>query len=197
MQRYGNFRNFASENNKFRHKTVQTSLRYNKIGILGPESSGKSTLSSHLARHFGGTFIPEYAREYVSQLGRPYTYADVCHIAERNREEATYSASLFKAPVFFDTELIITKVWFQEVFGQCPGWLTSPIPKGCVMDYYLLLSPDIEWHADSVRENGNKERREGLFNLYLREIELTRSPYHIITGSGESRLQNAIGALLE
>ena len=173
---------------------VQKPVIYRKVGLVGPESVGKSTLALQLARHFGGTVVSEYARDYVASLARNYNYADVCHIAEQNVKEAS-SYHLMQAPVFFDTELIITKVWLQEVFHRCPDWLTTPIPDSCMMDYYLLLSPDLPWQSDSVRENGSEERRQQLFELYLNEIIQTNRPYSVISGTDEQRLYNAVKAL--
>ena len=48
-----------------------------KIVVTGPESTGKSTLSEQLAKHYHTIFIPEYDRTYVENLKRPYTYEDV------------------------------------------------------------------------------------------------------------------------
>ena len=45
-----------------------------KVGIIGPESTGKSTLSAYLANRYNGVLIPEYAREYVVRLAPTYAY---------------------------------------------------------------------------------------------------------------------------
>ena len=46
-----------------------------KIVVIGPESTGKSTLCSLLAKHFNTTWCPEYAREYLLQYGTEYSFA--------------------------------------------------------------------------------------------------------------------------
>ena len=53
-----------------------------KIVIIGPESTGKSTLSQQLAHHYNEPWVREYAREYIDHLDRPYTYADLLAIAK-------------------------------------------------------------------------------------------------------------------
>ncbi len=53
-----------------------------KIVVLGPESTGKSTLSQKLAAHYNTVWAPEYAREYIDGLQRPYEQADLLSIAE-------------------------------------------------------------------------------------------------------------------
>ena len=47
------------------------------VFISGPESTGKSQLAAELAKRFNGVYVPEYAREYVGNLDRPYEFIDV------------------------------------------------------------------------------------------------------------------------
>ena len=152
-----------------------------KVGIIGPESSGKSTLAQYLANEYKGAYVPEYAREYVEHLNRPYTYEDVENIAQHQiKELETITNNL--SPItnnlyFFDTELIITKVWFLHKFGTCPDWLQDALLR-FPMDVYLLCAPDIEWVPDPARENPHI--RQYLFDWYEREIQSLGIPYYII-----------------
>jgi len=162
-----------------------------KIAILGPESTGKTMLASKLADYFQSPWVPEYAREYVEKLTIPYTYEDVCNIARKQIEQELLKST---APyVFFDTELIITKVWFSYRFGLIPDFLTEHLRSG-FFDLYLLCSPDLPWEPDPVREHG--EDREFFFNWYKEEIDKTGKPYFIITGTGDLRFQNALNGLM-
>ena len=159
-----------------------------KIGIIGPESTGKSTLANYLAHRYNGELVPEYAREYMEQLAPTYeyTYQDVVHIARIQIEQLKelHSSSTEGIPkgyrsdiVVFDTELIITKVWFLHKFGHCPEFLEEAL-HAYPMDVYLLCYPDMEWEPDPVRENPNI--REYLFDWYKKEIETLDIPYYII-----------------
>lgn len=161
-----------------------------KIAVVGPESTGKSELSEKLAAHYGSPWVKEYARTYVEQLKRDYTYNDLCTIARRQIEEELYFENNTKEPfVFFDTELIITKVWFDYCFQQVPAFVTERLKTG-FFDLYLLCQPDLPWEADPVRENG--DNREYFYDLYKTEIERLGKPYVCIHGSGDKRLMNAI-----
>src|SRR4030042_3264222 len=93
------------------------------VAITGPECTGKSTLASQLATHYNTTFIPEYAREYIENLDRPYTYDDVVRIAERQVREETAFAGKANGILFYDTYLIITKIWFDVVYKRVPEWI--------------------------------------------------------------------------
>lgn len=146
-----------------------------KVGIIGPESTGKSTLAKELAEQFKGTYVPEYAREYVERKGRKeLTYDEVCEIA-REQIKSISEAGFY----FFDTELIVTKVWFEYAFGKVPEWLTEAI-KTYPMDLYLLTYPDIPWVPDPARYNGSQAMREELFDRYEKEVKATGVPYYVI-----------------
>lgn len=146
-----------------------------RIGIIGPESTGKTTLTNQLAAIYSGTAVPEYARTYVEQLHTQYTYDDVCNIAKKQIEEIT--STYHTRYVFFDTELIITYVWFIYKYGQCPDWLKNGL-LSYRMDAYLLCYPDIAFVPDPVRENPHI--REELFLTYLDELKKLGTPYYII-----------------
>ena len=164
-----------------------------KIAILGPESTGKSELAKALATYYKGEWVPEYAREYVEKLGRKYTYDDVCHIAATQLKEIDLFENKTQSDfVFFDTELIITKIWFEYCFGEVLQFLTNAMEKP-VFDFYLLCDYDLEWIPDPVREHGDD--RAYFFNLYKAEIEKTQRPFAIVSGTGEDRVLNAIKAI--
>jgi len=53
-----------------------------KIAVIGPESTGKSTICKQLAAHYNTLWCPEYAREYLVKNGTAYTYEDLLEIAK-------------------------------------------------------------------------------------------------------------------
>ena len=53
-----------------------------KIVIIGPESTGKSTLCKQLAEHYKTLWCPEFAREYLLKHGMNYTFDDLLTIAK-------------------------------------------------------------------------------------------------------------------
>ena len=155
-----------------------------KVGIIGPESTGKSVLAQDLAEQFKGTYVPEYAREFVERKGSTeVTYDELCEIARHQIEEIT-SLPFREEPevglYFFDTELIVTKVWFEYAFGQVPEWMEEAVRR-YPMDCYLLTYPDIPLIPDPARCNGSEEIRLELFDRYEREINELDKPYFIIT----------------
>jgi NadR type nicotinamide-nucleotide adenylyltransferase len=151
-----------------------------RVGIIGPESTGKSTLATYLAERYDAGLVSEYAREYMESLAPSYayTYDDVVAIAQQQVQQM--AAQDEHEVVFYDTELIITKVWFLHKFGRCPDFLLKAIEQ-YPMDVYLLCYPDMPWQPDPVREN--PMIREYLFDWYEKEIQALRVPYYIIKHS--------------
>lgn len=155
--------------------------------ITGAESTGKSALTRELAEKYGATGIPEFARTYLEALGRPYTYADVEAIA---RGQAALITKYRHEPlVFFDTCLIIIKVWFREVYQKIPEWIDPEIEK-IGRGVYLLCGPDLPWEDDPLREN--PDRREYLNKQYENELNLAGFEYFRVSGSGSARLDSAV-----
>ncbi len=163
------------------------------IIITGAESTGKSVLTRQLATHFGVPFIAEYARNYIENLDRKYNYSDVEHIARAQVEQLEELKQQNHPWIFSDTWLIVTKIWFEEVFNKVPSWIDSEI-KNSKIDLFLICDTNLPWIADSVRENGG-ERRIFLQNRYLKTIEDYGFRYEIISGVNEARFLNALKAL--
>ena len=139
-----------------------------RIGIIGPESTGKTTLAKEIAAKYKGSYVPEYAREYVEKKGTTeVTYEELCEIAKQQIERL---AIRDEGLVVFDTELIITKVWFDYAFGRWPEWLDEAIRK-YPMDLYVLLYPDVPWVPDPARSNGSDAIRMELFERYKKEVD--------------------------
>jgi NadR type nicotinamide-nucleotide adenylyltransferase len=161
-----------------------------RIVLIGPESTGKTELAKMLAKEFDTVYIPEYAREYIEKLNRKYTYSDIEKIAKKQIALETEIQEKANGVLFYDTFLIITKIWFQLVFNKIPDWIDSRI-KSSDIDLFLLCNTDLTWIEDSVRENGG-EKREYLFDLYKTELEKYNFEYKIISGVDNKRNINAL-----
>lgn len=167
-----------------------TEKNIKRIVLIGAESTGKTELAAFLAKQYKTVFVPEYAREYIEQLDRDYTYDDVEHIAKKQIELEEQYFSKANKVLFYDTFLIITKIWFQIVFNKTPNWIDNKL-KNCNIDLFLLCNNDLPWVPDTVRENGGK-MRDQLFHMYEQELIKYGFSYVIIEGKDNSRYTKAL-----
>jgi NadR type nicotinamide-nucleotide adenylyltransferase len=162
-----------------------------KIVVIGPESTGKSTLCEQLAAKFKTEWVPEFARHYLLTLGRPYDYDDLLIIARGQLEQEDRIVSALQRPVLFiDTDMYVMKVWCEFVFGKCHAFILDEIVKR-KYDTYLLCNTDLPWVADELREYPDPVSRQRLYHMYRDLMINQTTPWVDITGSYEERVQKA------
>ena len=180
---------------------VCLSVRYfarmlKKIVILGPESTGKSTLCEMLAQHYNTLWCPEFAREYLLTNGTSYTFDDLLTIAKGQLAlEEEYVQMMRRSdfptpPLFLDTDQYVMKVWCEYVFGDCHNWILRRIAER-QYDLYLLCKPDLPWVKDELREYPDEKPRQQLYHIY-RDILVNQSvPWTEVQGDYDQRFQTA------
>lgn len=165
-----------------------------KVVIIGPESTGKSTLCEQLATHYGTNWCPEYARQYLEAQGTSYNYNDLLHIARGQIAlEENHSRSGNKL-LFIDTDMYVMKVWCEFVFGKCHRFVLDQIVER-QYDLYLLCATDLPWADDPLREYPDLKTREKLFHFYKDILVNQQTPWTIINGGYEERLRKAVAAV--
>ena len=183
-----------------------------KVAVIGPESTGKSTLCELLALHYNTQWCPEFARAYLLTHGMDYTYDDLLYIAKgqlamedeyiqstvNGQQPAVNPNSPFTthhAPLLFiDTEMYVMKVWCEFVFGKCHRWILEQIVER-KYDLYLLCNTDLAWVKDELREYPDLITRHKLYHIY-KDIMINQStPWADISGDHDERLHKAIKAV--
>lgn len=166
-----------------------------KIAVIGPESTGKSTLSEKLATHYNTLWVPEYAREYLLQHGMNYTYQDLLEIAKGQIKSEDEITPLAKNDLLFvDTNMYVMKVWYEFVFGKCDEWVMDRIADR-TYDLYLLCNTDLPWVKDELREYPDLETRQRLFQLYREIMKSQDVPWVEISGGYDERMKAAVNAV--
>lgn len=160
-----------------------------KVAITGPESTGKSSLAEGLAAHFNTVWVPEFARNYINQLNRPYEQDDILQIALGQLEEEKRWGTNANRILFCDTEFTVTKIWSDVKYGQCDPRIFQLMVEHHY-DLYLLCDIDLPWEPDPQREHPHM--RAHLLNLYQHELTLHQKPFKLVSGLGTDRLKNAI-----
>lgn len=164
-----------------------------KIAIVGPESTGKSTITQQLAKSYHTLWVPEYARYYCAALTEPCNLQDEVNMFHGQLAlEDSILAIAEKDLIFCDTTFITVKIWSDEVFGETPQIVLDALPK-YNYDLYLLMDIDLPWQEDPLRDFPHK--REHFMNVWHQELKALNATYVIVSGQEEHRLNNAITAV--
>ncbi|MDA0314727.1 MAG: ATP-binding protein [Bacteroidetes bacterium] len=168
--------------------------RPKRILILGPESTGKSTLAEKLAQHYGEPWVPEVARAYLEGLNRHYVYADLVQIGSYQMSLEDELASTAKHFLFCDTDLRVIQVWSQHRYGKVDPWVLEEMARR-TYDLILLCAPDLPWQTDPLREHPELEMRQQFFEMYQQITEISGFPWALVAGESKDRLRAAIQAV--
>ena len=165
-----------------------------KIVIIGPESTGKSTLCEQLAGHYNTVWCPEYARAYLNENGKGYDYNDLLKIAAGQlilEDTLVQEASNL---YFIDTDMYVMKVWSEYVFGKCHQFILDNVVKR-EYDLYLLCNIALPWTHDELREYPEAASRKELYHIYKDILINQQTPWTEISGSYDERLKLATAAV--
>lgn len=169
-----------------------------KFVVIGPESTGKSTLCSQLADYYKTSWVPEYAREFLEKNGINYSYNDLLTIAKGqiNLEDRIEANILEKSELqtsnilFIDTDMYVMKVWCEFVFNKCHNWILNRIAERSY-DGYLLCNTDLPWVKDDLREYPDVGTRNKLY-YYYKDLLVNQSvPWTDISGGYDERFEKA------
>lgn len=165
-----------------------------RILILGPESTGKSTLAEDLAHHFGEPWVPEFAREYLEKIDRPYRFEDLAEIGKGQVLLEDQQAEKAMKFLFCDTDLRVIHIWSEHRFGKTDPWVLEEIQRR-KYELILLTDTDLPWEPDPLREYPELEMRQYFFEKYLMLAEHSGFPYLVVSGDREKRLKKAVQAV--
>lgn len=180
-----------------------------KVVVIGPESTGKSSLCEQLANHYKTEWVKEYARKYLLANGTEYSYDNLLEIAKgqfalenaaiqavedkiknANEPNSTSTSEL----ILIDTNMYVLKVWCEFVFDKCHPWILNQIVQNSY-DLYLLCNIDLPWVKDELREYPDLEIREKLYHHYKDLLINQSTPWVNISGDYQQRLEIAIKAI--
>jgi NadR type nicotinamide-nucleotide adenylyltransferase len=165
-----------------------------KIAIVGPESTGKSTMSAYLAAHYHTIWVPEFARDYCANLTGPATMEDEVNMFYGQialEQEYLPNANNI---LICDTTFITIKIWSDAFFGHTPQVVLDELPKH-PYDLYLLLDIDLPWQDDPLRDFPNQ--REHFMQVWHNELQALDANYITISGTGDERYHSAVKAIDE
>ncbi len=160
-----------------------------RIAIVGPECTGKTTLALALGEALGAPVVPEIARSWLPALGRAYIESDLLELAQAQRA----AEQAVTAPVVVcDTHLLVLRIWSLEAYGRVDPWIVAHEGLSRYA-LHLLCVPDLPWEPDPLREHPHDRPR--LFERYAKALAEAGVPTAVVSGSGEDRVRSALAAL--
>ena len=163
-----------------------------KIAVVGPESTGKSTMSEYLAAYYNTIWVPEYARGYCEKLTGPPTWQDEINMFYG--QVALEDALLPKANklLICDTTILTVKIWSEYTFGKAPQQVIDEL-SGRTYHLYLLLNIDMPWQDDPLRDFPHM--RGHFMEVWYKELNELNANYVLIEGIGAERHKRAVEAV--
>lgn len=160
-----------------------------KIAVTGPESCGKTSLAEGLAHHYGVSFIPEFAREYLLNKKGIYAFSDLDFIADGQIHAIQLAIKNQNNLLISDTEMLVMSIWSDVKFGKVSSYIQNAliIQK---FDHYFICDTDIPWEADPLREN--EHDRDFLLKCYLEKAKKMNYSYTLLSGNHQTRLKKAV-----
>ena len=167
-----------------------------RVSILGPESTGKTTLARTLAAWFATRWVPEWARTVLEGRKGSLQGLDWGELVRGQIASEEALARDANRVLVCDTDPLATTVWADTLLGACPDELRA-VAEARPYDLTLLTEPDVPWVDDPVRY-----LPDGGAAFFARAEDALRRAgrrYVVVRGTWEQRTHTAIeavGALL-
>jgi NadR type nicotinamide-nucleotide adenylyltransferase len=178
-------------------KLTQNPINLVKVVLFGPESTGKTTLSRQLARHYNTVWAAEFAREYLQDKWnnerKTCEKKDILPIAVGQMKLENTLAKKADKVLICDTDLLETKVYSEEYYG---GFVEPDLDKAAQeneYDLYLLTYIDTPWEEDDLRDR--PELRLEMFTAFENTLKKHKKNYILLKGDKETRFKKAINAI--
>ncbi|MHC8326817.1 AAA family ATPase [Pseudomonas sp. LB1P83] len=163
--------------------------------LTGPESSGKSWLSSEIHANFGGILVEEYVRYFIDSEARETRYDDVTSIANGQLTWEDEARARQPSLLILDTHLLSNILWSRTLFGDCPTWIEQAL-LARQYDLHLLLSPEtVAWHDDGQRCQPKLAERQAFFQANRQWLDRHHQPCQVLQGDWKLRKDAAFEAV--
>ncbi len=162
-----------------------------RVCIFGPESTGKSTLAKQLAEHFDTSYVFEYARPLLDPKGGQCDESDIARIARGQVAAEDAMAQQANRVLFCDTNVLLTVVWSETLFGRCESWIRALAAKRRY-DLTLLLDVDVPWVDDEQRYFPDMPERRAFFERCRKILVEHDQPFVVVSGDWAERFELSV-----
>jgi len=143
-----------------------------RILVIGPESSGKSTLVRELGKALSSPAVPEYGRILSEMHQNELTEEHFEQIVKRHHEMELFAIRNSETGLAISDTDVFTTYLFSEVYLPDSGM--ESIRRKCNINWYdlvIILPPELEWYDDGTRVMEDQADREKFFHLLCAEYQ--------------------------
>ncbi|MDO8307116.1 MAG: ATP-binding protein [Actinomycetota bacterium] len=132
--------------------------RVRRIGLLGGECSGKTTLAERLGTAMPGCVVPEHLRDFVSTMGRP-PHADeqAGILVEQRAAEDRVAEACTDDTVVADPAVLMTAVYSLAYFDD-DSLLDQAIAHARAYSLLIWCDIDLPWVPEPGQRDGPEHR---------------------------------------
>lgn len=152
------------------------------VCFYGPESTGKTYMAEQMAKRFNTEFIPEVAREMLTE--NIFSVQDIVAIGNAHYDRIVEKLKTANKLLFCDTDAITTQIYSQHYLGIVPPELYALETK-VTYDLYFLFDIDVPWIADGLRDL--QHLRKEMFDTFKDALVKRNIKYILVTGDWQKR----------
>lgn len=163
-----------------------------RVRIVGPESTGKSTLARRLAERLHTVHVPEYAAGWIHAHGGEFGAQDMLRFARGHDAAITALARSANRALICDSDGLTTQLWSQLLYGRVDPEVRR-IAEGQTWHLTLVCAPDVPFVQDVHRVDA--ETREPFMQSLQEELREVSEPVVVLHGDWAVREAAAFEAV--
>lgn len=158
-----------------------------RVGIIGGESTGKSTLAAALATHYRTVWVPEYLREFVQTQQRTPLPHEQFGIASTQVERELALLPRASGFLFCDTTPRMTAMYSLHYFGAIDAALEA-LMQSHAYDFTIVAAPTNPWSGDGLMRDG-EEVRQAVHKLVVDHLHAAGVAFLLADGDVPQRVR--------
>lgn len=156
-----------------------------KICLIGPESTGKSTIGQIMAQELNTVYVPEYAKAIIEKQKGSFYEKNVKEVAYAQIRTEKSLERMTNKLMICDSDVITTMVWAKELFGKIPQELHE-IALNQKYDQTFLFYPDTHWINAEHRQITDSSSLNFRLNMFKNMEQLLKKynrSYQVVYGN--------------
>jgi NadR type nicotinamide-nucleotide adenylyltransferase len=162
-----------------------------RLVFLGPESTGKTTISQKIAQELKTIYVPEYAKTLIDRQQGQFFEHNVRQVLTAQRQSENVLAREAGPYLLCDSDALTTLIWSETLFGKAPKEACKFASRAGENTMTFLMTPDTMWVSDShrkvVEQAENNDFRWKMFHRFETQLKTFGRPYCVVPGDFQEK----------